>query len=164
MIFVPQLEQHFKQTIPSCSIVRGYLSDINSFPAITTLNPKRTQRFISSDERINTINLTVRGYVYTSRENSIADTEVLVRQIETAIDSFPRSYASRKAISENILTSQQLETIETQQLFFILIQAGFVVVEEAKVLSVETDEGLMAPLGLCEIDMDMRYVTQNTNY
>jgi hypothetical protein len=164
MIFIPQLEQHFADSIPGCEIVRGFISDTNSFPAIAILNPRRSQRFISSDERVNLINLTVRGYISTSRETAIDDTEAFVRQIESAIYSFPRSLASQIAIRERLLTTQDLFFIETQQLLLLVAQAGFVIVEDARVLSIETDEGLMAPLGICDIDMDMRYVTQNTNY
>jgi hypothetical protein len=164
MIFLPQLEQHFVESIDQCTIVRGYIGDTHSFPAITLLNPRRSQQYYGTDERLNLLQLTVRGYISTSRETSIADTEMLVRQIETAIYSFPRSMASRIALAEALISTQDLLFIETQQLLLLVAHAGFIVAEEARVLAIETDEGLMAPLGICDIDMDIRYVSKNSNY
>lgn len=132
--------QHVAASIADCKWHIGFLTDLNDFPAISVLRPssadaQQTIRYIG-DARISTIRLMVRGYTYSSADDgdSVDATEQLCADIEAATASYPHSEHS--AI-RNIL------------------------IQDARVLSIETDAGLMSPYGICDVEVELFYVEEN---
>ena len=65
-----------------------YLDDINSFPSIALIRHGMfvaSRRHIGAAKMIDSLQYSVRGYIYSSIESSLDDCEALARSIETAI-------------------------------------------------------------------------------
>lgn len=94
-----------------------FLNDVNDFPSVALRHRKKSFVNLSANERIAVMNFTIRGYVM-SDEDSTDDCELLIRQIEAALES---------------------------------IRSEFV---HLRILSIDTDSGLLSPYGVCEIECE----------
>lgn len=156
-------ENHIANTLGCSATPTGYLHDVHSFPSISALRYTKKIRHISSDAQLYTMNLIVRGFVYSSVEESLYDSDELARQIEEAVISFPHSYLTEIAITNKLLETQDARLLTTLQLYNIIVQNvparryGGRLVTDARVLTVETDEGLFTPAGLCELGVEIEY-------
>jgi hypothetical protein len=115
-------------TVPAAVYTQHrYLDDINDFPTITLTSPAAEDYLHSqSGQRIKTMRQFIRGYVYSTSEDSLSDSENLARDIETVVDNF--AY-----LASNLQ------------------------VYDARVLSLTTDEGLLSPYGLCDLQVEISY-------
>jgi hypothetical protein len=150
---------HLVNSIAQCSASDGFIDDVNSFPAIAVLRPTLGISYQLSDEKIRTINLLVRGYVRSSEETSIADSEQLARQIEQLTSTFPRAATAGIIVEAGLILTEDLQFLVTEQLFQIARENRLDYVESARVLTVATDEGLLSPYGVCDLEVEMQYVT-----
>lgn len=157
--FQAAYQDHLVNSIPDCSSVEGFINDVNSFPAITVLRPGNAVTYRGGNERIRTITALVRGYVRTSEETSIPDTEWLARQIEHYTATFPRTFTAGILVDSGILLAESLDQLVTEQLFALALENRLDYVESARVLVVSTDEGLLTPYGVCDLEVEMIYVT-----
>lgn len=66
-----------------------YLEDINDFPTICLGGtPSVDYTHYGNGQRLQTMRQLLRGYVYTTEEDSLGDSEALARNIEVIINSF----------------------------------------------------------------------------
>lgn len=149
---------HLVSSIDQCSESAGFINDVSSFPAIAILSPEQTLLYRGAGERIYTITCVVRGYVRSTEETSIADSELLARQIEEATALFPRGFASAIIIQSGLVLTEALDMLVTEQIIAIARENKLDYVEAARVLTVSTDEGLMSPYGICDVGVEMIYV------
>ena len=105
-----------------------YMHDLNDFPAITFI-PNREDRDHFGDGQVHGIlAVQLRCYVYDGDTADIADEcERLADQIEAAIDTFSDTYYSQYEV------------------------------EEARVVSLRTDDGLMTPYGVADLQISILY-------
>lgn len=152
--------EHLAQHIDQVSINElGFIEDVNSFPTISVLNPSATTLYRGAGEQIRTLRFLVRGYVKTDEETSISASEMLARQIELYTATFPRAATAGIIVNAGLLLTEALEFLVTEQLIQIAIENRLDYVESARVLTVTTDEGLMHPYGICDLEVEMIYVT-----
>lgn len=99
-----------------------FLHEINSFPSfyVHTTNERRVHKGVGFVQSI--ISIAIRGYDQAETLDSI---ELLVRNIETAIQTFPRN-----------------------------------LVDECRTISVSTDEGLMSPYGIADLQIEILYTVE----
>ena len=109
-----------------------YMHDLNDFPAITFI-PSREDRDHFGDGQVHGIlAIQLRCYVYDGDTADIADEcERLADQIEAAIDTFSDTYYSQYEV------------------------------EEARVVSLRTDDGLMTPYGVADLQISILYRLEN---
>jgi hypothetical protein len=150
---------HLVNSIAQCSASDGYIDDVNSFPAIAVLRPTLGVVYRGAGEQIRTINLLVRGYVRSSEETSINDSEILARSIEAATSTFPRTATAGIIVEAGLILTEALDLLVTEQLFAIARENRLDYVESSRVLTVATDEGLLTPYGVCDLEVEMIYVT-----
>jgi hypothetical protein len=120
-----------------------FLDKVNDFPSVVVLRPMISGKIGEQHQNVSSrratvirnaiggrvtldeLHLTIRGYTYTTMEDSIDDCEALARQIETVIQT----------LSSPLIYS-------------------------AKVLTVHTDEGLMTPYGICDIQCSIEWINE----
>jgi len=109
-----------------------YIHDLNDFPAITFI-PRQEQRdHFGDQQKHGIITVQLRCYVYDGDTADIADEcERLADQIEEAVDTFSDTY-------------------------YDLYE-----VEEARVVSLRTDDGLMTPYGVADLQVSILYRLEN---
>lgn len=108
-----QLVENTLSTIATIS--SPFLDDVNTFPSVAILRPSlsgkigehhqnsgsrratTTRNSIGNRATLDALSFVVRGYVYTSVETSIDDTEQLAREIELAIQTLrsPLIYSAK---------------------------------------------------------------------
>jgi hypothetical protein len=157
------LGKHIESSIPGITRFVGLPRDLHSYPSFTIHRPDTASyqsniRHISDGSKLYIVRCSLRGYTYTSVETSIDDSETLARQIEVAVQSFARAVAIITLEEEGILSTQESDELSTQDLFNILIQRELSYLDDARVVSLETDEGLFAPAGICDVEIEMLYV------
>lgn len=104
-----------------------YLDDINDFPTIMLGGTPSSDYFhYGAGQQLKTVRQFIRGYVYSSTTDSIADSENLARDIESVVNEFPY-------LASNLS------------------------VYDARVTAITTDEGLLSPYGLCDLQVEILY-------
>ena len=106
-----------------------FWDEIEQYPAIHMAAGTETREYWGGGNKWRFLNITIRAYV--NAEDPIEELEELLEDIETVIDA------------NNSLTYRQLGT-----------NAG---VTQFTVLSISTDEGVLAPLGIGEMIIEARY-------
>lgn len=140
------------------SEVSAYIDEVNDFPAIYIKQHVREfKRF--GDEKHTIFNISVRGYTHSSIETALDDTEAFARSLERASQSFSRSYTVDALTSGGIITTQSGLELSTQSLLSLAYQTRTPTVEDCRVLSITTDEGLLAPYGVCDLVLGATYVS-----
>ena len=150
---------HLVNSIAQCSASDGYIDDVNSFPAIAVLRPTLGVVYRGAGEQIRTITCVVRGYTLSSEESSLRDVEALARDIERLTSTFPRAFTAGIVVDAGLILTEALDVLVTEQLFQIARENRLDYVEAARVLAVTTDEGLFSPYGICDLEVEMTYVT-----
>jgi len=120
------LAQQLK-SIPQVVVSRSYrfLEDINDFPTICFDKlPTETYSHFGDKRRLQTMQQQLRGYVLTTEEDSLSDSEELARRIEAIVNTF--------------------RPAELQ-------------VYDARVTRISTDEGLLTPYGICDVQVEISY-------
>jgi hypothetical protein len=106
-----------------------FWDEIEQYPAVHMAAGTETREYWGGGNKWRFLNITIRAYV--NAEDPIEELEELLEDIETVIDA------------NNSLTYRQLGT-----------DAG---VTQFSVLSISTDEGVLAPLGIGEMIIEARY-------
>ena len=106
-----------------------FWDEIEQYPAIHMAAGAETRQYWGGGNKWRFLTITIRAYV--NNEDPIEELEELLEDIETMIDA------------NNSLTYHQLGT-----------NAG---VTQFSVLSISTDEGVLAPLGIGEMIIEARY-------
>ena len=130
---LPRTPYTYKSTIYN-NVFRGfkYLDRINDFPTICVFGADESRVHIGSGIKYGTFELRIRGYVW-SDDKSMALAEDLADDIDFIIESLHR-----------INTYCGLEIVD------------------ARVLSLSTDDGLLAPWGLCDLIAEVAYQIDET--
>ena len=106
-----------------------FWDEIEQFPALHITAGSETREYYGGGQKWRFLTITIRAYV--NNEDPIEELEELLEDIETVIDA------------NNSLTYNQLGT-----------NAG---VSQFTVLTIDTDEGVLAPLGIGEMVIEARY-------
>ena len=106
-----------------------FWDEIEQFPALHITAGSETREYYGGGQKWRYLAITIRAYV--NNEDPTQELEELLEDIETVIDA------------NNSLTYRQLGT-----------DAG---VTQFTVLSIDTDEGVLAPLGIGEMIIEARY-------
>jgi hypothetical protein len=106
-----------------------FWDEIEQYPAIHMAAGAETRQYYGGGQKWRFLTITIRAYV--NAEDPIEELEELLEEIETVIDG------------NNTLTYRQLGT-----------DAG---VSQFSVISIDTDEGVLAPLGIGEMIIEARY-------
>jgi len=106
-----------------------FWDEIEQYPAIHMAAGAETRQYWGGGNKWRFLTITIRAYV--NNEDPIEELEELLEDIETMIDA------------NNSLTYHQLGT-----------NAG---VSQFTVISIDTDEGVLAPLGIGEMIIEARY-------
>ena len=106
-----------------------FWDEIEQYPAIHMAAGAETREYWGGGNKWRFLTITIRAYV--NAEDPIEELEELLEDIETVIDA------------NNTLTYHQLGT-----------DAG---VSQFTVISIDTDEGVLAPLGIGEMIIEARY-------
>jgi len=126
--FFNSLGAHIVSSIPNCIRHIGYGRELNSYPAISILRPD------SAD--------------YQSNIRHLADGSKLYI-IRCMIRGY--SYSNEDSISASETLASQIElAVQTYNHLYLL--------DDARVLSLDTDEGLYAPYGICDVEVEMNFV------
>lgn len=104
-----------------------YIDEINDFPTICLYASRDRRSHIGAAVKYGTFTVTIRGYIK-SGESSIDDSDNLANDIEYVIESF---------------------NLDPDRCSINLV--------DSRILSIETDEGLMNPYGLCEVSVEIAY-------
>ena len=115
----------------NCQRFFVYLHEINDFPFIAFLPKQELRQHRGDGKKLASIQIFIRGYVYDG-DDPQTEAEDFGFSIEQAVDTFAPSAAAR--------------SFE---------------VEEARVISFRTDEGLFKPYGLADFDMQIVYEVSN---
>ena len=106
-----------------------FWDEIEQYPAIHMAGGSETRQYYGGGQKWRFLTITIRAYV--NAEDPIEELEELLEDLETVIDA------------NNSLTYRQLGT-----------DAG---VSQFTVISIDTDEGVLAPLGIGEMIIEARY-------
>ena len=106
-----------------------FWDEIEQFPAVHITAGSETREYYGGGQKWRYLAITIRAYV--NNEDPTQELEELLEDIETVIDD------------NNTLTYHQLGT-----------NAG---VSQFTVLTIDTDEGVLAPLGIGEMIIEARY-------
>ena len=107
-----------------------FWDEIDQFPAIHVSAGAETREYLGAQNKTRFMNLTLRCYV--NDENSVEALEGLMEDVETVLDTHSRlRYVDRKY--------------------------DFQYTQLITVLSLDTDEGVLEPLGVGEIVCEVRY-------
>ena len=106
-----------------------FWDEIEQYPAVHMAAGSETRQYYGGGQKWRFLTITIRAYV--NAEDPIEELEELLEDLETVIDS------------SNNLTYKQLGT-----------DAGII---QLTVISIDTDEGVLAPLGIGEMIIEARY-------
>lgn len=119
-----------------------YLDQVEAFPAITVgLGPERPE-YQPGGFRWMFLTLVIRAYVK-SEDNADEKLELLIQDIKTFIDTHEDiEYTITKPDGTNV-------THEATQM---------------TILSINTDEGVLHPMGIAEVSLEIRYQDRNSRF
>lgn len=106
-----------------------FWDEVEQFPAVHMAAGAETREYYGGGQKWRFLRITIRAYV--NSEDPIEELEELLEDLETVIDS------------SNNLTYKQL--------------GGSAGVSQFTVISIDTDEGVLAPLGIGELILEARY-------
>ena len=106
-----------------------FWDEVEQFPAVHMAAGAETREYYGGGQKWRFLRITIRAYV--NSEDPIEELEELLEDLETVIDS------------SNNLTYKQL--------------GGSAGVTQFTVISIDTDEGVLAPLGIGELIIEARY-------
>jgi hypothetical protein len=120
----------FYTNIPEVSPYLKFWDEINEFPAIHLNAGSETREYQAGGYKDRFLNVTIRCYV--NQENSVEALDELIEDVETVVEDNSRlEYTDRFG---KLKYTQQIS-----------------------VVSIDTDEGVLDPLGVAEILIEVRY-------
>ena len=112
----------------NCYPYLKFWDEVSDFPAVYITTGSETREYLPGNFTWGSLNL--RLYLYCKSENSQQELEQLLEDVETCIDS------------NRVLVYDQSNNLETTEIL---------------VTSITTDEGLLAPYAVGEINLQVRY-------
>ena len=112
----------------NCYPYLKFWDEVDNFPSIYITPGSETREYLPSNFTWAYLNLSVK--LYCKGENSSQDLETLLEDFENAIDA------------NRVLTYDEINSLETTEIL---------------VVSITTDEGLLAPYAVGEINLQVRY-------
>lgn len=112
----------------NCYPYLKFWDEVDNFPSIYITPGSETREYLPSNFTWGFLNLSVK--LYCKGENSSQDLETLLEDFENAIDA------------NRVLTYDVVNSLETTEIL---------------VVSITTDEGLLAPYAVGEINLQVRY-------
>jgi hypothetical protein len=112
----------------NCYPYLKFWDEVDNFPSIYITPGSETREYLPSNFTWGFLNLSVK--LYCKGENSSQDLETLLEDFENAIDA------------NRVLTYDDVNSLETTEIL---------------VVSITTDEGLLAPYAVGEINLQVRY-------
>ena len=120
----------FKQSVAETSSRLKFWDEVEEFPAIHLNAGSETRQYQTGGDKDRVLNVTVRCYV--NEEDSVAALDELLEDVETVLEENSRLlYHDRNGLEQH-----------TNQI---------------TILSIDTDEGVLDPLGVGEILIEVRY-------
>jgi hypothetical protein len=150
-----------------------FIASVNSFPSIH-VGLKNLTRSHLGGEMLFDQTVDVRGYVYTD-EFSMSDSEKLARSIEFYTQQFSAEYIVQQALNAELITEEGDSFVARRlycdgiiilnnglglyldQLMHIAYENNLKVLDECRVITVDTDEGLLTPYGVCDLTVQWLY-------
>ena len=127
--------QYFTNIFQNVFVQNKNFSQIQDYPAVTVTTGPESFEYLPSGARWNTLVLYIRGFVK-NEDDSAAELERLIEDIKNIIDNFdsiPYTVTKPDSTILNLRTTQ------------------------STISEISTDEGLLAPLGIGEISLTIRY-------
>ena len=112
----------------NCYPYLKFWDEVDNFPSVYITPGSETREYLPSNFTWGFLNLSVK--LYCKGENSSQDLETLLEDFENAIDA------------NRVLTYDEVNSLETTEIL---------------VVSITTDEGLLAPYAVGEINLQVRY-------
>ena len=106
-----------------------FLDEIDTFPAVHLSAGTETREYYGGGQKWRFLTVTIRGYV--NQEDPIEGLCLLLEDVEYVLDEHPQ--------------------------FTYLDSYGTAGVAQISVISIDTDEGVLAPLGIGEMIIEVRY-------
>ena len=120
----------YYQSIAEVSPFLKFWDEVTEFPAVHLNASNETREYLAGGVKNRFLNLTLRCYV--NQDDSVNALDELIQDVETVVeDNSVLGYLDRDGVSQC-----------TQQI---------------TVLSIDTDEGVLDPLGVAEILIEVRY-------
>lgn len=157
---IMQYEKYIAKAVNGVVNPSGYIQDVHDFPSITALRSTISREHIGAGKQEFTNRFFLRGYTKSSMSESLGVTDQLARDIEIATDKFVYDTLVEVAVENKLLTTIDAQNLQTQDLRNIIAhgQVNYKrLVRDARVLSVETDEGYIRPFGMCNLEIEFEY-------
>ena len=107
-----------------------FWDEVDEFPAIHLNAGRETREYLTAGVKNRYMNVTLRCYV--NEEDAVDALDALLEDVETVLeDSSSTSYTDKLGVSQTI--------------------------QQITIISIETDEGVLEPLGVGEITIEVRY-------
>lgn len=166
---IQDYESYIAERINGSVARTPYLNDVNDFPSVCVLRNTITRQHIGAGRQEYVESFILRAYAHSSIESAIESAEILARAIEHNTASFVRDYLIDVAVNYIGIATQDAQVLTTQSLFMLVAQSpetnklGSRIIRDARVLSITTDEGFLAPYSLCETEIELSYDYTNTD-
>ena len=107
-----------------------FWDEVDEFPAIHLNAGRETREYLTAGVKNRYMNVTLRCYV--NEEDAVDALDALLEDVETVLeDSSSTAYTDKLGVSQTI--------------------------QQITIISIETDEGVLEPLGVGEITIEVRY-------
>jgi hypothetical protein len=144
-----------------------YLPDVHDFPSVHALRDSISRSYVGAGQQEYVQQFILRAYTHSSIERAIETSEDIARQIEYYTAHFIRDYLFAILTTQLGLSTQDAQELSTQDMLILVTQniefGGGRVLRDARVLSITTDEGFLAPYSLCEVEIEFSYDYTNTS-
>ena len=107
-----------------------FWDEVDEFPAIHLNAGRETREYLTAGIKNRFLNITIRCYV--NEENAVDALDALLEDVETVLeDNSGMTYTDKLGVTQSI--------------------------QQITIFSIETDEGVLEPLGVGEITIEVRY-------
>jgi hypothetical protein len=156
-----------------------YIASVNSFPSVYAGLDSLTRKHFGGETLLSQT-VDVRGYVYTD-EFSMSDSEELARNIEFYTQQFSAEYIVQQALDAELITEDGASFVTRrlyrdgavilnnnfglylEQLLYIAYEHNLKVLDDCRVLTIDTDEGLLTPYGVCDLTVQWLYTERRSH-
>ena len=130
-----------------------YITDVTTFPSITVLRPETERLHTSSGAILKIMRTKIRGYV--RDEHPTAKAELLARQAELILQTM---VGEDKTVDIVEITTESGSVMLTENDLFIALEySRSRLIDDIRVVSVMTDDGILRPYGMCELGIEVQW-------